>query len=91
MSVGDQEHESALAERAMRVYDAHLKAKLEQDHLGKVIGLEPESGEYVIGEHYVDVCRECHERFPGKQVYCFRVGGGGAAQIGWRLRHARPA
>jgi hypothetical protein len=71
-----------LVEKARRVYDERLKAKLEAEHFGEVIAVEPDSGEYVLGKDLMAVSKACREKFAGKLTYTFRVGGGGAVKIG---------
>ena len=71
---------------ATRIYEEKLKQRLEEQHPGEVIALEPESGDYVLGKTLAEVDRACHERFGGRPVHVFRIGGGGAVQVGGRWR-----
>ena len=75
-------------EAAKKVYEERLKERLEEQHPGEVIAVEPESGDFVLGKTLVEVDRACHERFGGKPVHVFCVGGGGAVRVGggWRGR-----
>jgi hypothetical protein len=70
------------AEAAKQVYEEKLKERLEEQHPGELIAVEPESGDYVLGKTLAEVDRACHERFGGKPVHVFRIGGGGAVQVG---------
>lgn len=76
------------AEAANKVYEERLRSRLEEQHPGEVIALEPESGDYVVGKTLAEVDRACHERFGSKPVHVFRIGGGGAVKVGgaWRGR-----
>jgi hypothetical protein len=74
------------AETAHKVYEERLKDRLEEQHPGEVIALDPESGDYVLGKTLAEVDRACHERFGGRPVHVFRIGGGGAVQVGGRWR-----
>ena len=76
------------AETAQKVYEERLKDRLEEQHPGEVIALDPESGDYVLGKTLAEVDRACHERFGSKPVHVFRIGGGGAVKVGgaWRGR-----
>ena len=67
---------------AKKVYDQRLKERLEEQHPGEVIAVEPESGDYVLGATLAEVDRACHQRFGSKPVHVFRIGGGGAVKIG---------
>lgn len=78
------------AETARKVYEEQLKDRLERQHSGDVIALDPESGDYVLGKTLAEVDRACRERFGRKPVHVFRIGGGGAIKVGggWRGRHS---
>jgi len=39
---------------------------LERDYKGKVIAIEVESGEYIIGEDELDAALKAKNKFPGK-------------------------
>jgi len=71
---------------ATRIYEEKLKERLEVEHAGEVIALEPESGDYVLGKTLVEVDRACRERFGSKPVHVFRIGGGGAVTVGGARR-----
>ena len=88
MSVRGQDQQP-FVEAARRVYDGELKEQLEKEHFGKVIAVEPESGDYVLGETFLDVDQTCQERFGTTPVYFFRVGGGGAMKIRGAVRRER--
>ena len=76
------------AEAAKKVYEERLKARLEEQHPGEIIAVEPEAGDYVLGKTLAEVDRACRERFGSKPVHVFRIGGGSAVQVGggWRGR-----
>lgn len=76
------EQKSDLADRALAVYDEHLKADLERDHFGKLIAVEPESGGYVVATDFQEFVKKTAAKFGGAPTYMFRVGGGGAVRIG---------
>ena len=69
-------------EQARRVYDERLREKLEAEHFGEVIAVEPESGEYVLGKDFMAVSQACRQKFGNQMTYTFRVGGGGAVKNG---------
>ena len=69
-------------EAAKRVYEERWRSRLEAEHWGAVIAVEPESGEYVLGKTFRDVDLARQAKFGTKMVYTFRVGGGGAVCIG---------
>jgi hypothetical protein len=77
------------ASRAERVYAERLKHVLEPDHFGKLIAVEPDSGDYVLGKDFWELDAACQPKFGTKLVHIFRVGGGAAVKIGGPIRHAR--
>ena len=81
MSVLDHDKDE-FVQNAKKVYAQSLKHKLEPEHIGKIIGLEPESGDYELGDSLKEVGEKCYERFAPRLVYYFRVGGGGAVSFG---------
>ena len=48
-----QEIESFI-ERAKQAYDDRLAAKLEPEHTGEIIAIEPESGDYFLGKDEIE-------------------------------------
>ena len=77
------------ASRAERAYAEHLKQLLEPEHLGKLIAVEPDSGDYVLGKDLWELEAERERMFGSKLVHIFRVGGGPAVRIGGAFRQAR--
>ena len=69
-------------ETAKKLYEERWKTKLEAEHWGKIIAVEPESGDYVLGQTFREVDLARQAKFGTKMVYTFRVGGGGAVSIG---------
>lgn len=51
-----------------------LNARLGKKHKGKILAIEAESGEYILGEDEVSVAKEARARFPGKVFGFFRIG-----------------
>lgn len=75
-----KEYSEQFIDAAKQVYADH-RDELESKDKGKVIGIEPESGEYVIGDTFLEVDKESQEKFGAKPVFFMRVGGGGAVRI----------
>ena len=68
--------------KAEAVYNDSLKEQLETEHLGSLIALDPETGDYVIGPTFREIDQAAQERFGTRRTHIFRVGGGGAVRIG---------
>ena len=60
-------------ERGKKIYK-RLRPKLERDYKGKVIAIEIESGEYVIGEDELDAAIKAKNKFPDKIFDFIRIG-----------------
>ena len=69
-------------ERSNRIYDEKLKARLEAGHMGEVVAIHAESGEYFLGRDPLDACDKGRARFPGAIFYCRRVGDAALYRIG---------
>ena len=84
-----QEPSTDFVVAAKAIYDHELKDRLEHEHFGEVIALDPETHDYVLGKTLRDVDATCHERFDSKPVYIFRIGGGGAVKVGGAIGRGR--
>ena len=81
MSVSQAQNPDFIVE-AKSIYDNELKERLEHEHFGEIIALDPVSHDYVLGKTLKDVDAACRKRFDSKPVYIFRIGGGGAVRVG---------
>ena len=68
-----REGEAKYYVKGERLY-RRLQAKLEKEHLGKVIAINPDSGEYVIGQDELETAKKAQKRFPRKPLDYFRIG-----------------
>ena len=76
-------------ESARKLYAERWQSTLEQEQFGKVIAVEPESGEYVLGNTLSEASKAARQRFAKRPVHIFRVGGGGAVKIGGAISRER--
>ncbi len=60
-------------QRGKRIF-RRLERRLKARHQGKVIAIEPSTGDYVIGKNALEAALKAKERFPGKTVDFFRIG-----------------
>ena len=88
MSVSQSQNSDFVVE-AKTIYDNELKERLEHDHFGEIIALDPVTHDYVLGKTLKDVDAACRERFDSKPVYIFRIGGGGAVKVGGAISRGR--
>ena len=84
-----QEQSTDFVVAAQAIYDSELKVRLEQEHFGAIIALDPVTHDYVLGKTLRDVDAACRKRFDSKPVYVFRIGGGGAVKVGGAISRGR--
>ena len=88
MSALKTPNESLVAD-ALRVYDEDLKVRLEAEHFGEIIAVEPKSRAYVLGKSFREIDQARQKQFGTTPVYVFRIGGGGAVKIGGAVARGR--
>jgi len=76
----------AFARRAEAYYAEHLRAKLEPDHKGKFLVLDPETGDYEMDENQAVAFRRAIAKHPNAFFHIMRVGYRTAARMGARFR-----
>ena len=62
-----------LTERGKKAYKL-LKPKLEKKFKGKVMAIEVDSGDYVIGDDELDAAVKAQKEFPNKIFVFIRIG-----------------
>ena len=60
-------------EKGRKIYK-RLRSKLESKYKGKIIAIEPDTGEYIIGNDELDAALKAQHKFPGKIFDFFRIG-----------------
>ena len=73
MGEGKYLDKDEFTERGKNVYKL-LKPKLEKKFKGKVIAIEVDSGDYVIGSDELDAALKAQKKFPHKIFTFIRVG-----------------
>jgi len=63
-----------LAEKGEKIYNDVLKEKLEPIYKGKIVAIEPDSGEYFINNSTVRAIEKAKEKYPDKVFYLVRIG-----------------
>jgi hypothetical protein len=61
-------------ERAKQTYDDRLAAKLEPEHTGKIIAIEPESGDYFLGGDEIEAAENARGAGHDGPFFFLRVG-----------------
>jgi hypothetical protein len=78
-----------LVERGQAFYDEHLREKLEPEHSGRFVAIEPDTGRYFLADTGTDALTAALAEMPDGLFYLARVGyqtadaiGGYASRIG---------
>lgn len=87
----DERRRSEVADKATRIYEERIRPLVEQEHFGKALSIEAESGDYEIAQDNADevgALRRLRARHADPQVFTLRVGYRTLGKIGgarWRL------
>jgi hypothetical protein len=73
---------SILIERAKRIYAEQLQAVLEPEHRGRFVAIEPESGDYFLGDTFDTAVKAARAKHPSRLSHIIRVGHPAAFHLG---------
>jgi len=76
-----QQDVDRLAEAGERVYEEKIKAQVEPRLTGKYLAIEPDSGEYFVGETMGEAGERAREKYPQKRFHLKKVGFRAAVHI----------
>jgi hypothetical protein len=72
----------SVIERAKRIYAEQLQAVLEAEHFNQFVAIEPESGEYFVGDTFDEVVKSARAKHPSRLSHTIRIGHRAAFHIG---------
>jgi len=72
----------SVIDRAKRVYADQLQASLESEHMDRFVAIEPESGEYFLGDTFDEAVKAATTKYPSRLSHTIRVGHRAAFHIG---------
>jgi hypothetical protein len=72
----------AVIVKAKTLYENGLRSKLEQSDFGKFAAIEPESGEYFLGDTLDAAVNAALQRYPDRLTHTIRVGHPAALHMG---------
>lgn len=72
----------SVIERAKRIYAEQLQAVLEPQHRNRFVAIEPESGEYFLGDTFDDAVKSARAKHPSRLSHTIRVGHPTALHMG---------
>lgn len=68
--------------RAKQIYAEHLRAVLEPQHLNRFVPIEPESGEYFLGDTFDEAVKAARTKHPSRLSHTIRIGQRAAFHMG---------
>ena len=75
------EEARAVIKQAKGIYDQH-RENLESEHCGRFVAIEPQSGEYFLGDTFDDAVRAARAAHPSRLSHTIRIGHDAAFHIG---------
>ncbi len=71
-----------VARRATEIYDMRLRGILEADHRNAFVAVEPDSGDYFLGDTLSEAIQAARTAHPNKISFALRVGHPSAVHLG---------
>ena len=72
----------AVAEQAKQIYEEQLRERLEASDHGRFVCIEPESGDFFLGDTFDDDVNQAIDAHPDCLTYTLRIGHAAALHIG---------
>jgi hypothetical protein len=72
----------SVIERAKRIYAEQLQAVLETQHRDRFVAIEPESGEYFLGDTFDEAVKSARAKHPSRLSHTIRIGHRAAFHMG---------
>ena len=72
----------SVIERAKRIYSEQLQTVLEPQHLNRYVAIEPESGEYFLGDTFDEAVKLARAKYPSRLSHTIWIGHRAAFHIG---------
>jgi hypothetical protein len=72
----------SVIDRAKEIYASQLQDDLEAQHMDRFVAIEPDSGEYFLGDTFDEAVKLARTRFPSRLSHTIRIGHRGAFHMG---------
>lgn len=72
----------SVIDRAKRIYADQLRADLETQHRDRFVAIEPESGEYFLGDTFDEAVKCARSKYPTRLSHTIWIGHRAAFHIG---------
>jgi hypothetical protein len=74
MTAVSPQYEDDIVERGIAFYENHLKNALERDYSGQTVAIDPDSGDYAIGNEASDAVRLLRKQHSSGLFFVRRIG-----------------
>lgn len=64
----------SVIERAKWIYANQLRTELESQNMDRFVAIEPESGEYFLGDTFDEAVRSARTKYPSRLTHTIRIG-----------------
>ena len=71
-----------VAEKAKRLYEERLRERLESSNFGRFVCIEPESGDFFLGDTFDEAVNQAIDEHPDRLTHTLRVGHASALHLG---------
>jgi hypothetical protein len=75
----------SVATRAKAVYNEKIRPSLENTHHGKFVCIEPDSGDFFLGNTFDDAVNQAIDAYPDRLTHTLRIGHAAALHLGVML------
>jgi len=72
----------SVIDRAKQIYANQLQTELESQHMDRFAAIEPESGEYFLGDTFDAAVKSARTKYPSRLSHTIRIGHRAAFHIG---------
>jgi len=72
----------SVIERAKHIYADQLRTLLEFHHRDRFVSIEPDSGEYFLGDTFDEAVKAARARYPSRLSHTIRIGHRAAFHLG---------
>ena len=76
----------SVIERAKRIYAEQLQAVLESQHRNRFVAIEPESGEFFLGDTFDEAVKSARAKYPSRLSHTIQIGHRAAFHLGGTQR-----
>lgn len=72
----------SIIERAKEIYAERLRDNLESNHIDRFVAIEPESGDFFLGDTFDEAVKSARTKYPTRLSHTIRIGHRTAFHIG---------